>query len=162
VVADEVRSLAETSAASSREIIALMRDMDRKITDGAKMTGKAGEAFSGIAAGVKDASALVQDIARSMSEQSQGAQEILSSVKALIDATEQIKDLTAGQRELSSQVDAAIGQIAASAATIRGAIREQASSTKSLTAVIGTIFGEAEKNKTAAESLDAEVGGFIV
>jgi methyl-accepting chemotaxis protein len=162
VVADEVRNLAETSAASSREIIALMRDMDRKITDGAKMTGKAGDAFSGIAAGVKDASALVQDIARSMSEQSQGAQEILSSVKSLIDATERIKDLTGDQRELSTQVGAAMSQIAASAATIKGAIREQAVSTISLTKIVGTIFGEAEKNKAAAESLDAEVGGFVV
>jgi methyl-accepting chemotaxis protein len=162
VVADEVRNLAETSAKSSREIIELMREMDRKIASGAQLTGKAGDAFSDIASGVKDASELVQGIARSMAEQSLGAQEILSSVKSLIEATERIKGLTGDQRDQSSKVKDAMGEIAASAATIEEAIQEQAGSTQSLTRIVGMIFEEAEKNKTAADSLDAKVGGFVV
>jgi methyl-accepting chemotaxis protein len=162
VVADEVRGLAESSAKSSREIVDLMRAMDRKIQDGSRTTGRAGEAFRDIAAGVKDASELVQDIARSMVEQSQGAQEILSSVKSLIEATERIKDLTGDQREESAKVEAAMGEIASSAATIEASIREQAGSTRALAGIVGAIFDEAEKNKAAAESLDSEVGGFVV
>jgi methyl-accepting chemotaxis protein len=162
VVADEVRSLAEVSAGSSREIIGLVRDMDRKIESGAQMAGKAGDAFRDIAAGVKDASELVQGIARSMAEQSEGAREILSSVKSLIDATARITGLSGDQREQSSLAQAAMNEIAASAASIEEAIQEQLGSTQALARIVGMIFEEAEKNKAAAQSLDAGIGGFKV
>jgi methyl-accepting chemotaxis protein len=160
VVADEVRALAETSSRSSREIIALVKAMNRKIADGAEKTGKAGEAFRDIAAGVKDASELVQGIASSMAEQSQGAQEILSSVKALIDATEKIKGLASAQSEQSGVVQDAIAEIARSAETIEEAIQEQAGASQALSRINETIFNEAGKNKAAAVSLDERIGGF--
>jgi methyl-accepting chemotaxis protein len=160
VVADEVRSLAETSAKSTRESIELVRAMNRKIASGAETTGKAGEAFRDIAAGVKDASELVLGIARSMAEQSQGAQEILASVKALIDATERIKSLSGSQREQSDVVQGAIAEIARSAAKIEEAIQEQAGTSQALSRITEVIFSEAEKNKAAAESLDGRIGGF--
>ncbi len=160
VVADEVRSLAESSAKSSREIIDLVRAMDRKIASGADLTGRAGEAFDKIASGVKDASELVQSIARSMTEQSQGAQEILSSVKSLIDATSRIKGLSVDQREQSAAVMEAIAAIEGSAAQIEEAIQEQAGATQALSRITALIFSEAENNKTAAESLDSRIGGF--
>jgi methyl-accepting chemotaxis protein len=160
VVADEVRSLAETSAKSSREILELVRAMDRSIAKEAALTGKSGEAFEAIAAGVRDSSELVQGIARSMAEQSQGASEILSSVKALIEATERIKGFSGAQLEESASVREAISKIELSADQIAEAIQEQAGATAALSRVNALIYDEAEKNKAAAESLDSLIGGF--
>lgn len=160
VVADEVRTLAENSAKSAKEIIELVRSMNEKIASGAQTTGKAEEAFNDIAAGAKDASELVLGIASSMAEQSQGAQEVLSSVKSLIDATERIKGLSGAQRDQSSVVQGAIAEIARSAQKIGEAIEEQAGTSQSLSRINEAIFSEAEKNKAAAESLDGRIGGF--
>jgi len=162
VVADEVRNLAETSAKSARETIELVRAMNRKIASGAETTGKAGEAFRDIATGVKGANELVLGIARSMSEQSQGAQEILSSVRALIDATEKIKGLSGAQHDQSGVVQNAIADIARSAEKIKEAIQEQTGASEALTRITEAIFSEAEKNKVASESLDTRIGGFIL
>lgn len=160
VVADEVRNLAETSAKSARETIEMVRAMNRKISSGAETTKKAGDAFKDIATGVNGANEIVLGIARSMSEQSQGAQEILSSVKALIEATEKIKTLSGAQHDQSGLVKNAIADIARSAEKIEEAIRDQAGASQSLTRINEAIFNEAEKNKVAAESLDSRIGGF--
>ena len=162
VVADEVRNLAETSAKSARETIELVKAMNRKIASGAETTKKAGDAFKDIATGVSGANEIVLGIARSMSEQSQGAQEILSSVKALIEATEKIKTLSISQHDQSGLVKDAIADIAKSAAKIEEAIQDQAGASQALTRITGAIFDEAEKNKVASENLVSRIGGFIL
>lgn len=162
VVADEVRSLAETSSKSSKEIIGVIKAMDAKIADGARQAEKTQGAFSDIAAAVRGTSEIVHSIVSAMAEQSQGAHEILASVKSLTEATESIKDQASSQEALSSDITEAIEDIVRKAAVIEEAIQDQVGSLQSLSRVVRMVSEESGINKSGVESLDKSLGGFSV
>ena len=107
VVADEVRGLAEVSAKSAKGVASLIRDMDARIARGGEYAAKASLAFEAIDGKAEETSSLITTIASSMAEQRIGAEEILSSISSLIEATERIKGLTAEQRQNSIGAEAA-------------------------------------------------------
>ena len=82
VVADEVRSLAESAGRSAKEIELLIRGMTEKTDRGSGLGDKAGKAFDRIREGVAQTSELVRTIAASMSEQKEGAEDILRSTQS--------------------------------------------------------------------------------
>jgi methyl-accepting chemotaxis protein len=160
VVADEVRSLAETSAKSSKEIIGLMKTMDARIAEGSQRAEKTQGAFADIASAVSGTSEIVQSIVSAMAEQSQGANEILASVKSLTEATEGIKSQAKSQEGLSSDIKDAIENIVQKAAVIEESIQEQSGAGQSLSRVVKMISDESGRNREGVESLDRNMAGF--
>lgn len=161
VVADEIRGLAETSSKSSKQIIALIKDMDAKIVDGSRHVEKTRAAFSDIASAVSGTSEIVHSIVSAMAEQSQGVKEILASVKSLTDATASIKDQAASQEVLSAEITKAIEDIVGKTEAIEDAIHDQVDSLQELSSVVRRVSGESGVNKAGVESLDKSVGDFI-
>lgn len=160
VVADEVRSLAESSSRSTREIVALITGMGQKIEKGAALADRAGEAFGRINVGVAETGELVQTIAASMVEQSEGAKEILSSVSHLTEATHVIKELTVEQKAESRTMEEAMNRIVAASDEISGAVREESGSTRSLGSVVALVSEEAGKNRTHVAGLEEALAAF--
>lgn len=160
VVADEVRSLAEASAKSSREIVALISGMGQKIEKGAALADRAGEAFARINVGVAETGELVQTIAASMGEQSEGAKEILASVSHLTEATHVIKELTVEQKAESRSMEEAMTSIVAVSGEISGAVQDETGSTRSLGSVVALVSEEAGRNRTHVSGLEEALAAF--
>ncbi len=160
VVADEVRTLAESSAKSAKEIEALVKDMTAKIGGGVRLADTAANAFHRIATGVTDNDDLVRTIAASMEEQQIGANEILSSINSLVEATTRIKDLSREQKERSDRMREAVEGITSSSSLIKDALQDEAGATESLERVIDLIRTETERNKKSVEALKATVARF--
>jgi len=160
VVADEVRSLAESAAKSAKEIVGLIRGMGQKIDRGSQLSDRAGAAFGRISEGVAETGELVQTIAASMSEQRQGAQEILDSVNSLIDATQKIKELTADQKGESKAMEAAMLRIVGASNEIFEAVQEETGSTQSLGRIVAAVGDIAGKNRERVRGLEEAVSKF--
>jgi methyl-accepting chemotaxis protein len=162
IVADEVRSLAVTSASSAKEIVALIREMESRIQAGSQLSERAGAAFKDIAALAQESSRLVEGIARSMAEQRLGNQEVLATVTALTEANRKIRELAARQRSHSADMSGAMDSIVMSAARIKQAVDAEDAASGQLSQVVRAVQRESEAHARAAGELDRRIEGFTV
>jgi methyl-accepting chemotaxis protein len=160
VVADEVRSLAETSAKSAKEIELLVRGMTEKTSRGSGLADRAGKAFDRIREGVAQTSELVRTIAASMSEQREGAEEILRSSQSLSDATRLIEGLTEAQKAQSKEMEQSMLRIVSASNEIFEAVQEETGATQSLGRIMAMVSDEAARNSERVLGLEEAVSKF--
>ncbi|WUR14317.1 methyl-accepting chemotaxis protein [[Empedobacter] haloabium] len=89
VVASEVRQLAQRSHAAAKEIRELILDSVGKVDAGSALADGAGAAMTEIVQSVREAEALMKQIAIASQEQSQGIGQVNQSVAQMDDATQQ-------------------------------------------------------------------------
>ncbi|MDO6962744.1 methyl-accepting chemotaxis protein [Rhizobium alvei] len=89
VVAQEVRELAQRSAAAAKEIKEQISNSSSQVQNGVQLVGEAGEALKRISDQIKAASDIVTKIAHSASEQDTTLRSISSSMNQLDAATQQ-------------------------------------------------------------------------
>jgi methyl-accepting chemotaxis protein len=160
VVADEVRSLAENAAKSAREIELLIRGMAEKTDRGAALGDRAGKAFDRIRDGVAQTSELVRTIAASMSEQKEGAEDILRNTQSLAESTRHIESLAEGQRAQSHSMEQSMLRIVAASNQIFEAVQEEAGATQSLGRIVALVGEEADRNGERVLGLEEAVSRF--
>jgi len=160
VVADEVRSLAENAAKSAKEIELLIRGMTEKTDRGSGLGDRAGKAFDRIREGVAQTSELVRTIAASMSEQKEGAEDILRSTQSLADATRLIETFAADQTAKSREMEASMLRIVSASNEIFEAVQEETGATQSLSRIIAMVGEEAGRNRERVIGLEEAVSRF--
>jgi len=89
VVAEEVRKLAERSAAAAKEITILIQTSGRSITEGTRMVNTAGEALQSIQAAILDSAERMKVIGSQSQAQSQDSQQVVAAMGSLADIAEQ-------------------------------------------------------------------------
>jgi methyl-accepting chemotaxis protein len=107
VVAAEVRSLAQRSATSAKEIRGLISDSVSRVSDGSKLVNEAGKTIDDIVLQVRKVSELVGHISNASNEQSSGIGQINQAVTHLDQMTQQnaalVEQSTASAESLSEQ-----------------------------------------------------------
>ncbi len=89
VVAQEVRDLAQRSAAAAKEIESLITRSTQQVSLGVDVVGRTGEALDGVIGRFGKINELVSGIAASASEQSEGLREINMAIEHLDGITQQ-------------------------------------------------------------------------
>jgi methyl-accepting chemotaxis protein len=109
VVAQEVRELAQRSAAAAKEIKAQIARSSTQVDHGVRLVGEAGEALKRISDQIKSANEIVSKIAHSASEQDTTLRSISSSMNQLDAATQQnaamAEETTATAETLASDTE---------------------------------------------------------
>ena len=109
VVASEVRSLAQRSAASAREIKALILESVSHVEEGNARVKGASDAIGEMAGGVDRASTLMTDIACTTSEQTTGIEQVSQTVAQMEQVTQQnaamVEQASAAAQSLSEQAE---------------------------------------------------------
>ncbi len=100
VVADEVRKLAERSAASAKEIAELIGQSTKQVNDGVTLSKKAGQSLKDIVANVGKVAEQLQSISTATQEQASTMEENTSITETNASASEQ---LAASAQKMSEQ-----------------------------------------------------------
>jgi len=88
VVAQEVRSLAQRSSESSKQIKDLITDTSSHINDGVSLVNQAGESLAQIVKSIDQVAELVVDISSASQEQSQGLEDVGRAVSQMDEITQ--------------------------------------------------------------------------
>jgi len=109
VVASEVRSLAQRSAAASREIEELIADTVARVDDGRRAAESAGTTMEAVLRGVGGVNELIGQIALASDEQSKGIAQVTVAVAELDRVTQQnatlVQQVSATAGSLSGQTE---------------------------------------------------------
>jgi len=89
VVATEVRTLAQRSAAAAKEIKELISDSVGKVEDGTKLVDEAGKTMGEIVTAVKRVTDVMAEIAAASQEQSSGIEQVNTAITQMDDVTQQ-------------------------------------------------------------------------
>jgi methyl-accepting chemotaxis protein len=89
VVANEVRTLAQRSAAAAREIKELIGDSVDKVATGSRLVGEAGTTMQEVVASVRRVSAIMAEISNASSEQSAGIEQVGAAINQMDQVTQQ-------------------------------------------------------------------------
>jgi len=107
VVAEEVRNLAQRSAAAAKDTTALIEDSVEKAGNGAELSVKCGEALQDIVMNVKKAKELTNDITKASSEQAEGIGQVSNAVHQMDQITQHnaasAEETASASEELSAQ-----------------------------------------------------------
>ena len=141
VVADEVRKLAERSSQATKEIAALIADVQRGTRNAvAAMSAGAGEVEAGTALAAKSAAAL---------------DEIAASVDATNAAVRRITDAVTAMSETSAGVMSAVDEIARIATTTQAATGRMLANAETVGEAVDSIAAVTEEHSAAAEEVSA-------
>ncbi len=107
VVADEVRKLAERSSEAAKEITQLIKESSRRVTEGAQLSERVGDALSGIVEAVNKTAEGITSIAEQTESQSASAEQVQTAIKSVTNTTEagavSAEELAASAEELGAQ-----------------------------------------------------------
>ncbi len=103
-MAQEVRALAQRSADAAREIKTLISNSNDHVDHGVKLVGETGEALGDIVGKVAQIDSLINEIARSSSEQATG----LNQVNAAVNQMDQVTQRNAAMVEQTNAAAASL------------------------------------------------------
>jgi methyl-accepting chemotaxis protein len=155
VVAEEIRQLAERTAASAQEIggliatfqaetgeaVAAMHEGSRRVEEGSGRSREAGRALREILESARRSSAMVSAIAAATREQARGSQQVSASVDRVRDMVAQIRKSTAGQTLGSEQITSAVENMGEMSGHVKRATVEQNKGFRLMTKAIEQVTG---------------------
>ncbi len=107
VVASEVRTLAQRSASAAKEIKALIDDSVAQVSAGSRLVQQAGAMMEQVEQGIRNVSAVVNEISSASQEQSTGIAEVGTAVSQMDQTTQQnaalVEQATAAAQSLQQQ-----------------------------------------------------------
>lgn len=111
VVAGEVRSLAQRSAEAAREIKSLIGQSVDKIEAGSDLVQKAGGTMGEVVGAARNVAHIINDIATTAQNQTQGLSQINQAIHDLDAMTQQNMALAEESRAASDHLNAQVGQL---------------------------------------------------
>ncbi len=153
VVAEEIKDLAERTAASTREIADLIRAVQaesrnagaamnqgvRSVDEGVQLGREAEEALRKIQESAKNSTQMVRAIARATVEQSRGSKGVTSSVERIRETVEHINKATREQARGSEQMMKSAEQMRLLTQHVKRSVDEQAHGSKQINRSIESI-----------------------
>ena len=126
VVAEEVRNLAQRSAAAAKDTTTLIEDCVAKAGKGAKLAGNCGEVLHDIVTNVKKATILTKEINTASVEQSEGVSQVNGAIQQMDQITQQnaanAEESASASEELTAQANALIEQVDILSAQVGGGV----------------------------------------
>ncbi len=116
VVASEVRSLAQRSAAAAKEIKALISDSARRVEDGTKLVGAAGDTMQEVVTSVHGVAEIIAQITAASREQNSGIEQVNEAITQMDQTTQQnaslVEELATAADSMQTQAQSLVKAVA--------------------------------------------------
>jgi methyl-accepting chemotaxis protein len=176
VVAENVRSLAERSSQSTKEIADLIAKVQaatqeavhvmaigvKDVEEGRAVTQGAGEALDTIISSVRESAVQMQQIAKDVQDLSGGAARIAGSAEQIAAMAVESATAANSMAEGAGRVTEAIIQVSATSEETSASAEEVSASTEELSAQSQELAATASQVKSVAEGLDRSVARFKI
>lgn len=162
VVANEVRSLAEGSTKSAKEIQTHIKDMVEKINSGVATSRQAGEAFKAIEDSVRENQKIMQALTTAMAEQSVGAEENMRVTNDVSTALEHANTLVQKQNEFAGHVRDTMDSVVNITSEISECISEGLVATENMKSSINQVEKSVQTNRDAVNKMKGHVDSFNI
>jgi methyl-accepting chemotaxis protein len=160
VVADEIRRLADTSSKESRKIKNEILEVQSAIQEVVLATRNSEQAFTTISNGISETDALVKELHMAISEQHEGASQILEALRSMNDITAEVRT---GSREMNSGsviISDEMQHLLDSAQSVTENMDEIAKSVDHVSASSQTVSGIVATTKDAITEMESVVTQF--
>ncbi|MBP5452650.1 MAG: HAMP domain-containing protein [Treponema sp.] len=162
VVADEIRTLAETSANQSGSIKELLEGITTSINGIVGSSKSSADSFERLGNKINQLEDLIQDVQAGMGEQNRNVESILSEMKKLDVTTTDITDSSSHIKTSSSRVLSNVQVLESIAAATRNKSTEVSSDMHSMENVALDAVNACEKNQEASKQVSQIINGFKV
>ena len=178
VVADEIKSLADRTGSSTREIAEVIQGVqdetrraveainraEKSIGEGEVLSRKSSDALAKIVSGVQQATAQMEKISRATAEQASGSNMIREAMEQVSDMVKQIASSTREQATGSDLIMAALEKMKGVTSQVKASTREQSNtatfiskSTEDITEMIQTIKRACNEQRLGGEQISPAV-----
>ncbi|MBO7638001.1 MAG: methyl-accepting chemotaxis protein, partial [Treponema sp.] len=162
VVADEIRTLAETSANQSDSIKKLLEGITKEISGIVVSSKSSADSFEQLGSKINQLEKLIQDVQAGMGEQNKGVEDILLEMKKLDETTSNITDSSSHIKKSSSRVLSNVQDLESIAADTRSKSTEVSSDMHSMENIALDAVKACEKNQDASKQVSEIINGFKV
>jgi methyl-accepting chemotaxis protein len=154
VVAAEVRRLAQSSAAASREIKSLIAESGERVEVGASLVERSSVALRDIVASVKKVTDIVAEIAAASAEQSAGVEQVNLAIAQIDQVTQEnaalVEEAAAAAKSMQDQAHSLSDQVAFF--TVDGGTQPVAHASAAERAAHDLTFGQAVTKKQGSDA----------
>lgn len=147
VVADEIRKLAENSAAQSKATSTVLKGVRNKITEVVRSSGVAESTFETILSMIEKLSHLAEEVKAAMNEQSKGNAQVLEAIRKINDISTTVQGSSAAMRTESTSALEKIAGVRRLSDEFRAGMDEISIGTGEINKAIGEIRQLGQDNK---------------
>ncbi|HOX31627.1 MAG TPA: methyl-accepting chemotaxis protein [Spirochaetales bacterium] len=162
VVADEIRGLAESAAAQSKEITRDIGGIRRSIDEAVGSAAVARDSFGAVRERIRGVSELERGINGALEEQREGSRLILESLASINEVTAQVRSGSAKLREGSQAIGAEMGELEEATALLKEAAGSIGSGMGEIGAASAAVTELARRNEAAIAAVEALLARYLL
>ena len=160
VVADEIRKLSESTQKSAKDISNLINEIAKSMSSGSSNMDLTASAFSKIQNDIGEQSQVVQEISKTVSQQSIDANTILANTNAIVNQIEEVNSLARNQANYTGEMENNLNEVVSLASQVNEAVRESENVIRDFSNSFTTVRDRAQANKTSVINITGELDKF--
>jgi len=162
VVAGEIRKLAESTAAQSREIGVLLKRIVADIDSADEAGKRTSRSFQGLTGHMKELKSALEEISAGMDELRGGGSQINEAMTEIQSITGSVSEHAAGIGASQDSIAAATESIRQITAHIAGGMRKISAGASQISGTMSELAESAARLTSLVDELDGQVGRFIL
>jgi len=147
VVADEIRKLAETSSAQSKNINNELKTISQSIQDVVALSSESKNSFETIVTQLSDTDQIMMQISNAMEEQEVASQQILESLSAMKSQASEVNDKSVDLKNGVENVESNMSSVSQISEVILGSMDEMATGSQQINEAAQSVSGLALQTK---------------
>lgn len=162
VVADEIRTLAESSAMQSKLIAKELGAIQKEIIEVDKTSRESKLVFEDLADQISQTENLVSEIQQALQEQNEGSQQILAALKEMNSITEEVRTGAGEMRNGSREIILSMSNVQKATSSISESMQDLELGSKDLAEKAQIFASVTEETSRSVAHMDESIGEFIV
>lgn len=162
VVADEIRTLAETSSSQSKKISSEIKSIQTAIAEVVVSTQESAKSFAEILTQIRSTGNFVSGFSKDMEIQQNDVRAVSSSLEMMQKVTEKVQAESARLKDGTSEIEKEVGNVREASSMIEASMDEMSIGASEINSSAHEVSNLAISTKETVQKMDDIIGKFIV